>query len=285
MIDSFKTYIEPNAKFQYAKLADEAKRFLVFIPAPFYHELRTSKNPDFHDTLNIFRMSYVAAGSNPDKPSTNTFYYSRNGDTGRYLVPVMNATYNIGFGDKVVPATGALCKAFYSKLSGVNKVYDIVAGEDWPISATGITGPEFESGPQDRAAMEKMGTNVLQVVDDILQVRSSKTAYQTVLSAFNYPETMEKCFFVTDNVERTLGGKVFKYNNADSRLAVKKRADSVCDIMVADQVIADYENICDLSNNPIEVRKAGIILLDTVLYNEYGIVIAVHRTTVKDPEE
>jgi len=285
MVDSFKTYIEPNAKYQYATLADKSARFLVFIPAPFYYELRNSKNPDFKDLLGDFQMSYVANGSNPDKPSTNSFFYARSGDKGRYLYPIMNVNYNIGFGDKTVPATGAIAKLFYSKLTGVNKVYDIVAGADWPLGAAGITGPEFESGPEDRAAMERMGTNVIQVVEGILQVRSSKTAYQTVLSAFNYPETMEKCFFVADNVESTLNGKLFKYNNADARLAVKKRADSVCDIMVADGVIADYDNKCDLDNNPVEVRKNRIIVLDTTLYNEYGIAIAVHRITVKDPEQ
>lgn len=285
MIDTFKTYIEPNAKNQYAQLAAEAKRFLVIIPAPFYYELRTSKNPDFHDIVGQFDMAYVALGSNPDKPSTNSFSYPQNSDTAKFLYPVMNVIYNDGFNDKVVPATGAVGKLFYSKLNGVKRVYDIVAGADFPVSAAGIVGPEFDSNAYDRKAMQKMGTNVLQTINGVLQIRSSKTAFQSVLSAFNYPETLEKCFFVSDYVEPILEGRLFKYNSADARLAVKNRADNACDIMVADGVISAYENICDLSNNTAEVRKAGIILLDTVLYNEYGITIAVHRTTVKDPQE
>lgn len=284
MIDAFKTYIEPNAKRQYAQLANEAKRFLCIIPAPFYHELRTSKNPDFHNLLGQFEMSYVAQGNNPDKPSTNSFSYPVSGDSAKYIYPIMNVMYNDGFSSKVVPATGAVGKLFYSKLSGTRKVYDIVAGSDWPVSAAGVVKPEFEAAEPDRRYMEKMGTNVLQVIDGAIQVRSSKTAYQTVLSAFNYPESLEKCFYVSDNVEPTLSGRLFKYNNADARLAVKTKADAVCDIMVADGVIDDYENKCDLENNPLDVRKNGIIVLDTILYNTYGIRIAVHRTTIKDPE-
>ena len=285
MIDSFKTYIEPNAKIQLATLANAAKRFLVLIPAPFYYELRTSKNPDFHNALGQFDMSYVANGSNPDKPSTNSFYYARNADSSKYLVACMNVFYNDGFTDTIVPATGALGKLYYSKHSGTHKVYDIVAGQDWPLAAAGIIKPEFEAGQDDRAAMEKMGTNVLQMIDGVIQIRSNKTVYQTVLSAFNYPESLEKCFFISDYVEPTLSGKLFKYNDADARLAVKQKADSGCDIMVADGAINDYENKCDLENNTVEVRKAGIIVLDTTLYNEYGIRIAVHRTTIKDPEQ
>jgi hypothetical protein len=283
MIDTFKTYIEPNAKHQFATLADEAKRFPVITAMPFYHELRTSKNPDFHDTLGQFQMSYVAAGSNPDKPSTNSFSWPQN-DTAKWLIPVMNVMYDNGFGAKVVPATGAVGKLYYSKLTGTRKVYDIVAGADFAISASGVIGPEFNPAQPDRAAMEQLGANVIMTINGVLQLYSDKTAYQVVKSAFNYPETIEKCLFVSDQVEPVLAGKVFKYNNADARLAVKQYADSICDGMVSDGVIADYENKCDLDNNPVAVRKAGIIVLDTVLYNEYGIRIAVHRTTIKDPE-
>lgn len=284
MIDTFKTYIEPNAKRQYCILASNADRFPVIGNNPFYHELRTSKNPDFHNAIGEFDMSYVAKGSNPDKPSTNSFSWPT-AEYAAYYWPYMNVIYDNGFGPTVIPGAGAVGQLYYSKLlSATRKVYDIVAGSGWELTAEGVTGPEFESGPDDRAAMEKMGSNVLQQIGKYTQIRSSKTAYQTTLSAFNYPETLEKCFYISDYVEPTLSGKLFKYNTADARIQVKQKADSGCDIMVADGVVAAYENKCDAENNPAEVRKQGIIVLDTVLYNEYGIRIAVHRTTIKDPE-
>lgn len=284
MVDTFKTYIEPNAKYQYATLAGQAKRFLVFIPGPFYHELLASKNPDFHDLFGEFQMSYVKNGKNPDKPSTNTFAFVQDSETSKYLVPVMNAYYNNGFEDTIVPLTGAVAKLFYSKHTGTKKIYDIVAGQSWPISASGITNPEFEPNIEERAYMEQMGLNVVQKLNGVLQLRSNVTAYQFVESAFNYPETLEKVFYVSDMVEPTLDGTLFKYNNADTRLSVKKKADDVCDQLVSDGAITAYNNICDLSNNPIEVRKAGIMILDTELYNEYGIRIAIHRSTIKTEE-
>lgn len=286
MIDTFKTYIEPNAKYQFANLASACNRFPVITPGPFYHELRTSKNPDFHDLLGNFDMSIVAQGSNPDRPSTNSFSFCNTGDAAKFLFPVENVEYSDGFSaNKIIPGTGIVGKAYYSKLSGTRKVYDIVAGPEYALSAKGVVGPEFDAGPDDRKAMQQIGINVIQKINGVLQLRCSKTAYNTVISAFNYPETLEKCLYVSDEVEPTLSGKIFKYNNDSARLEVKKRADAVCQLMVSDGVIADYENKCDLENNPVEVRKAGIIVLDTILYNEYGIAIAVHRTTVKDPEE
>jgi len=285
MVDSFKTFIAPNQKYQYGALAAKCDRFLTFIPAPFYYELRSSKNPSFYDLLGNFQMSYVKNGSNPDIPSTNSFSYCTDPDGSKYLMPIMNVLFNDGFADKVVPSTGMVAKYFYMKHLGAHKVYDIVAGQDWAMSADGVVGPEFDAAESERAAMELMGTNVLQTIDGRLQIRSNRTAYQTVSSAFNYPETLEKVFYVSDFVEPTLDGKLFKYNNADSRLACKLAADEACDQMVADGVISAYANTCDLSNNPVEVRQAGIILLDTELYNEYGIRIAIHRTTVKNADK
>lgn len=283
MIDTFKTYIEPNAKHQFATLANESSRFPVITALPFYHELRTCKNPDFHDAVGQFQMSYVALGSNPDKLSTNSFSWPQD-ESAKWLIPVMEVMYNNGFSAKVVPGVGAVGKLYYSKLMGTRKVYDIVAGSEFAISATGVTGPGYEPAQPDRAAIEQLGGNVIMRINGVLQLYSNKTAYQAVTSAFNYPETIEKCLYVSDMVEPVLSGRIFKYNNADARRSVKQYADSVCDVMVSDGAIADYENKCDLENNPTDVRKAGIIVLDTVLYNEYGIRIAVHRTTIKDPE-
>lgn len=285
IIDSFKTYVAPNQKSQLATLADNAKRFIVLTPAPFYHELRSSKNPSFYDALGNFKMQYVAQGSNPDIPSTNSFGYTQS-NGAEWLIPVMNVMYNSGYGDtKVVPATGLLGKYYYAKHFGAHKVYDIVAGQDWPLSAAGVTGPEFEASPDDRAAMQSTGTNVLQVIGGTLQLRSSLTAYQIVKSSLNSPETLEKVLFVADYTEPILNAKMFKYNNPTTRQECKQRADEACAQLLADGAISSYNNICDLSNNPLEVRKAGIIVLDTELYDEYGICIAVHRITIKNAEE
>lgn len=284
MVDSFKTYIEPNAKYQLGQLAGECKRFPVFIPSPFYGDLIKSKNPDFKDLLGKFQMSYVFRGSNPDKQSTNSFSFPQAIDSAPWLIPVMNASYFDGFSDHIVPATGAVAKAYYSKHTGTRKVYDIVGGADYPITAAGISGPEetFDSG--DRGYLERTGINVLLKIDGVLQLRSSKTAYQAVRSALNSPETIEKFLFLSDSVEPIIGSKLFKYNDVNSRTAVKQKADTTCDIMKADGAIYDYENICDLSNNGVDVRKEGIIILDSILYNEFGIRIGVHRTTLKLPE-
>lgn len=285
MIDSFKTYIEPEAKHQFAELAYYAKRFPVIGNAPFYHELRASRNPDFRDLQGRFKMEYVLAGANPDRASTNRFSYPT-GEAAAFYVPYMNIMYTDGFSRRVVPAAGAVGKLYYSKVLGsTRKQYDIVAGPEWPLNVAGLVGPEFSADINDRKYMEKLGTNVLQTINGSVQIRSNVTAYQLVNSAFNTPDTIEKCLFISDFVEPALSARVFKMNSTDARLALKQKADAGCDIMVADQVITAYSNKCDADNNPVEVRKAGIMVLDTELYNEYGVRIAVHRTTVKDPEK
>jgi hypothetical protein len=282
MVDTFKTYIEPSAKSQLETLASKAMRFPVLTPMVFYHDLLASKNPDFKNLAGSFEMDYVRLGANPYKPSTNTFSWPMT-STAYWLIPVMNVTYNDGFGERVIPATGLLGKAYYSKHTGSAKVYDIVAGQDWPISATGVTGAEFEPGTNQRAAMEKMGVNVIMKIDGVLQLRSSVTAYQSVKSALNHPESLEKVLFVDDYVEPIMNGKLFKYSEPDTWSAILLRANAACDMMLSDGAIGDYKNTCDASNNTVEVRSEGIVLLDTELYNEFGIRIAVHRNTLKLP--
>jgi hypothetical protein len=120
-------------------------------------------------------------------------------------------------------------------------------------------------------------------MDGVLQVRSSRTAYQSVSSALNAPETIEKFLYLSDIVEPIIESKQFKYNDINSRSAILSVANTACEQMKADGAINSYDNICDLSNNTAEVRSRGIIVLDSILYNESGIRIGVHRTEMKLP--
>jgi hypothetical protein len=264
-------------------LAAESMRFPVFTSWPFYHELLSSKNPSFKNLLGQFQVDYVRLGSNPYQTSTNSFGWPKT-STAYWLIPVMNVFYNDGFSEKAIPATGLLGKAYYSKHMGSNKVYDIVAGQDWPITAAGITGPEFEPNIDERAALEQLGVNVLAKIDGVMQLRSSVTAYQTVKSALNHPESIEKVLFVDDYVEPLMNGKIFKYSEPETWSALVLRANTACDMMLAAGAIGDYKNTCDASNNPVEIRSEGIVILDTELYNEFGIRIAIHRNTIKLPK-
>lgn len=285
MIDTFKTYIEPNAKLQFGILAGYCKRFLVLTSLPFYYELLSSKNPNFHDELGQFQMSYYAKGTNPDRISTNSASFPNNAVQGSWLVPINPVLHFDGFSESVIPAVGAVGKLYYSKHTGTNKVYDIVGGKDWPIVASGVTAPEKVFDIMSRGSLESIGANIIQTVDGVLQLRSSKTAYQSVSSALNMPETIEKFLYLTDITEPVIESKQFKYNDINSRSAVLSVADTACQQMRADGAIADYLNTCDLTNNTPEVRSRGIIVLDTILYNEFGIRLGVHRTTVALPAQ
>lgn len=284
MIDAFKTYIEASTKAQFATLAAKCKRFPVFTSFPAHYELKASVNPDFHDLLGRFQMSYVLAGKNPDKLSTNSFSYPNTPDLGPWLIPTNIVEYNDGFQSSMILGVGALARLYYQKWSGTYKTYDIIGGKDWPILTTGITCPEKQYDLPTRGHLENIGVNLIQKSDNVLQLRSSRTAYQANNSALNAPETIEKFLHLTDTVEPVIESKQFKYNDINSRNAILSAANTVCEGMKADGAISDYENICDLSNNTPAVRSRGIIILDSILYNEFGIRIGVHQTELRLPQ-
>jgi hypothetical protein len=174
---------------------------------------------------------------------------------------------------------------YYLKHSGTRKVYDIVGGQDWPVIAKGVADVEKTFDLPSRGYLESIGANIAQNMDGVIQLRSSRTAFQSVSSALNAPETIEKFLFLTDACEPIIDSKQFKYNDINARSAILSVADTACEQMRADGAINDYTNTCDLSNNPPEVRSRGIIVLDSVLYNEFGIRIGVHRTEVKLPQK
>lgn len=282
VIDPFKTYIEGNAKYQFAKLCNDSKRAIAFSSLPTKYDIMTSTDPYFRaSATDPIEAAYMAAGGNQELPYSKLFSFAGQDYGAPFIGYFANVRYNNGIDDMVIPATGIISNAYMRKHMEAGKyVWDIVAGSLWPIAGEGVTDIDmFVSQGQgsDLDYLEPAGWNMMQNDNGVITLLNDHSAQVSFESAFSYLDNLELLIYVADGIEPYLDAKRFKRNTAQARLDVKTKADAFMEQILSAGGIVSYNNICDTSNNDEETIARGYIVLDTEIVNAQGIRIAVHR--------
>lgn len=286
IVDPFKTYIEGNAKYQFAKVCKDSKRAIAFSSLPTKYDLATSTDPYFRASASDpLSAEYMAAGGNTDLPYSKLFSFASQDYGAPYITYIANVRYNDGIDDMTIPATGIVSNAFMRKYTEAGKYpFDIVAGDEWPLSGTGVTDIDMyvsQGQGSDQDYLEPACWNMLKRSDTgNITLLSSRSAQNSFFSAFSFIENIELLIYVADNIEPYLEAKRFKRNTANARLEVKTRADAFMDQILAADGIVSYTNTCDTTNNDEESIARGYIVLDTEIVNAQGITIALQRITL-----
>lgn len=286
IVDPFKTYIEGNAKYQFAKVCKDSKRAIAFSSLPTKYALSTSTDPYFRSAVGKpIEAEYMAAGGNTDMAYSKLFSFAGQDYGAPFISYTANVRYNDGIDDMTIPAVGMVSNAYMRKYTQAGKhPFDIVAGDEWPLAAVGVTDIDHyvsQGQGSDLDYLEPASWNMLQRDDSgNITLLASRTAQNSFFSAFSFIENIELLIYVADNIEPYLDAKRFKRNTAAARLDVKTKADAFMDTILAADGIESYTNVCDLTNNDTESIAKGFIVLDTTIVNSQSIVIAVHRTTL-----
>ena len=283
VVDPFKTYIEGNAKYQFAKICNDSKRAIAFSSLPTKYDMMTSTDPHFKASASgPIEAEYMAAGGNMELPYSKLFSFAGQDYGAPFIGYFGNVRYNNGIDDMVIPATGIISNAYMRKHMEAGKhVWDIVAGSLWPIAGEGVTDIDlFVSQGQgsDLDYLEPAGWDCLQIDNGVITILNDHSAQVSYESAFSYLDNLELLIYVADGIEPYLDAKRFKRNTAAARLDVKTKADAFMEQILSAGGIVSYENVCDTSNNDEETIARGYIVLDTTIVNAQGIRIAVHRT-------
>jgi hypothetical protein len=281
IIDGFKSYIEPNVKYQLKNVAKKRITGRAIYNLPFIKDFARSTNPYFSSTIGgDLEMKYVAAGGNFELPYSNSF-----------SLPVEDGYFAYGFsaleysGGKIIPSAGIVSNLFAAKHQN-GKPYGILAGNpDGIISGQGIVGPEHvfierNDGTGDRDYLEPAGWNLILRKNRVLQIYSNKTSYTTVNSPVGSIHTSEVVMFLQLRIKALLDGFVFKYNTANNRMRIVEKANDICDEPKGEGAISGYVNKMDDFNNTKEVIANRIGILDTTIYANNGMEIIVHRTRI-----
>ncbi|BBI90408.1 tail sheath [Tenacibaculum phage PTm1] len=286
IVDSFKSYIEPNIKVQLKTIAKERQLCRAIYNMPSIRDFQDSTNPFFKETTDgEFQARFIPSGGNLQLPYTNTF-----------SIPNEDGWYAYGFGPDLmiqdggrtiyIPPAPVVSNNFQRKYQSGNP-YDMVAGAGaGTVSGTGIVGVEYtfnekNDGTGDRDYLNPFGFNIiLNKRATGLQIYSNVTSLNTIETPLRSIHTSESLMYIQDQVNKLLERYVFKFNTAQNRLTIKTEADKICQRLVDDGVISNFVNQMDEKNNTSEVINARIGILDTTLYANNGMEIAIHRTKV-----
>lgn len=281
IVDGFKSYIEPNVKSQLKDVAKERIVARAIYNMPSIYEFSRSTNPYFADSVGgVFKPKYIAMGGNLELPHNNIFSLSS-----------VDGWYSYGFGPnltlsgstKTMPPASIVSNLFQNKYL-IGKPYMILAGSDQgAIRENGISGVEYtfnesNNGDGDRDYLEPFGYNVILNKRSGLQIYSNKTSQNTVNTPVSSIHTSEVLMQLQIRINEMLENFVFKINNSQNRMIIKKQADDICQEALDSGAISGYKNQMDTVNNTREVIANRIGILDTTLYDSNGMEILVHRT-------
>lgn len=281
IVDAFKSYIEPNIKYQFKEIAESRIIARALYNMPSITDFSRSTNPYFSNEIGgALDVKFITSGGNLQLPYNNSF-----------SIPSINGWYAYGFGPnltisgstKTMPPAAVISNAFQRKhLNG--KPYLILAGPtDGAIREINISGVEHvfnetNDGKGDRDYLDPFGYNVIVHKASGLQIYGNKTSQNTVSTPVSAIHSSEVLMFVQQRINLLLETFVFKLNNSQNRLTIKQQADSICDEPLNAGAISGFVNVIDRSNNTDEIIANKIGILDTTLFDANGMEILVHRT-------
>ena len=161
----------------------------------------------------------------------------------------------------------------------------ILAGDNGLISESDIIGVDYEfvertDNTGDRDYLEPFGYNVVVKKSKGLQIYSNRTSFNTVDSPVSSIHTSEVIMYVQQEIALMLESFVFKYNTPQNRLIIQEKADEICKRAYQAGAISGYINKCDDKNNTGQVIANRLGILDTRIFNNNGMEIMLHRTTI-----
>lgn len=286
LIDAFKSFIEPSYKYQFGVLAKElTEKSTIFTRAiineAFVEDMMASKNPYFRKTPDsYFSTEYVETGGNRKLPGSNTYEKAKDGDRYCYFFgPGLTVDH---YGASIVaPPAGVVSKAFLDKYSSAFP-YTIVANKTGILTGSGVTGVEVDFDQDDRGPLSRVGYNaIIREMGTGIVIYGNDTAQYRVKTSMSKIHVSELIAFMQEQMLAIMKDYVFKFNDYQNRLEIKKRMDTVMSQILDNGGVLYFENICDASNNTNEIIENDMGIADTIIVAAHGMEKMVHRTYIE----
>lgn len=282
VLDSFKSYIQPEDKWQMGKLAEESKRFAFLYSTPFIKDF--AKLPTYQDNNGVFDSKYILQGGNPNVQDKVLYSMPgpNNGDIATFPF-AGGLIYDDGGTQVTLPGSVAGAIAYGAKhLSALRKPYSIVNGPvNGLVNMAYIVGVDYPFTDYDLDQLEPYGWNCIVKNGAVFEIRNDATAKNVVKSALSYASNYELITYIAREGRIVMEALLGERNNDTTRLRCKQGLDAITNKLLAEGAIESAQNVCDLTNNPANVQEQGFLIGDTIIVTAQGIRIALHRITVK----
>ena len=271
-----------------SKLAYDKKHCLAIINAPSMTEFGTTNLAAFYDeddTYKTLDTKYIPEGGNDSLIKTEEFslpseeYGSKNcGVFAPYL------QYRTSGRTILVPPAADVANAYMKKFDGADP-YITVANRNGILSNSQIQGIEYQFDRYDQDYLEPFGINPILYKNGEALIYGDRTAYQDVLSDYNYLHVREILNTIEIECKAVLDGYVFRYNNAATRSEIVNRIDPILKGMKDAGALYKYELQMDENNNTNEVINRSFAIIDIGVWITKNMEKVIARITVNKLDE
>lgn len=281
VIDTFETYVTSGAKKVLSYLCKEKESAFAILNFPSVRTFVKCPYTTFTDSNGIFNVNYVVKGYNPKKAHSVNFSLPNDSEGASFCAFYTPLKFSDGYVDSIIPSAGLVSNLFIEKYRS-RQPYYIIAGPNYGnITATGLTGPDYNYSRDELNVIEPYGVNCMVYRPGFgTFINANQTAKQTPKSALSSVNVRELVIYLQDEIEKVLQSYQWEFNNQTVRNKIKDKADSICANIQHNGGLQDYENIMDESNNTADIIDNEMAVLSTHIEPGRGMGKLVHELTI-----
>lgn len=279
---------ECGSKKYLARLAKKKEHCTAIINAPSMTEFNTTNLACYYDeddTYKTLDTKYIPEGGNDNLIKTEEFSLpsEENGSKNcGVFAPYLK--YRSSGRTILVPPAADVANAYMKKYDGADP-YITVANRNGILTNSQIQGVEYQFDRYDQDYLEPFGINPILYRNGETLIYGDRTAYQEVLSDYNYLHVREILNTIEIECKAVLEGYVFRYNNAATRSEIVNRIDPILKGMKDAGALYQYELQMDENNNTSEVINRSFAIIDIGVWITKNMEKVIARITVNKLEE
>jgi len=264
IIDTFQSFPVGGLKKQLAYLAKEKQSAFCIANFPSVQSFVKCPYTSFTDEKGTFNVKYVVEGYNKKKSASERFGLPGEADGASFIAFYTPLKFSDGYVDNIIPAAGLVSNLFIQKYMS-RQPYYIIAGPNYgAISASGLVGPDYKYSQEELFLIEPFGVNCMVYRPNFgTFINANQTAKQTPVSALSKVHVRELVIYLQDEIEKVLQSYQWEFNNPRTRNAILDRVNNICELVMANGGLQDYQNIMDESNNTPDIIDNEMAVIST----------------------
>lgn len=264
IVDTFETYVDTSVKKVLSFLAKEKQSAFAILNFPSIKTFVKCPYSSYTDAKGVFNVEYIVNGFNKKKPAGKRFSLPEDSEGASFCAFYTPLKFSDGYIDTIVPAAALVSNLFMQKYSS-RQPYYIIAGPNYGnIRAGGLVGPDYNYSQDELQIIEPFGVNCMIYRPGFgTFINANQTAKQNPVSALSKVNVRELVIYLQDEIEKVLQAYQWEFNNANTRNAIKTKADMICAKVAANGGIQAYLNVMDESNNTPEIIDNEMAVLST----------------------
>lgn len=250
IVDCFKSFVEPNYKYQFNNLAgalDEGKKFVTVITnEPFMEDLDNSVNPSFSSTPNgIFDYKYLELGGNPQ---TSTIFLTKPSAFSEKRASYISRLD----GRNEKPNAGLISNLYVAKTNP----WDVVANTSGYID--GVGGIAFDADENERKFMEMFRMNPIILTERGYTIYGNFTNQKEETSLLQISNSELLNYIKRSLLSLSIDDNFVQQGYSNYVTSESTYKSFMSDLVMAGAIQPEFVCTCNTDNNTAETEKLRV---------------------------